>query len=321
MFGDRVGHSEREHGPEEEHRIRHFELRNGERVTCRYSVLKSKDSELGRCGQLVIEANGKTIDLRELAGVPVDFPIFFSKDENHISTGEGVDGGTVPTAGIVKMPDTFEQVAVILHEFGHIKQFDDSAYRSQHVGFVASKELARARDGLRLNSSEGILNALTIGTKRLHTISESMIRERFRPEFRVFLQQLDAVNVEGIRKDLQEIMKECIDLEERYSEKFEESGEFDEERYATEKRALADREKKLFLEIPKERILFFLTEPERTDERDATRRALIWIQYIGRALSLLSLADSSDEGAERLFLGLETYSFGCVQEPKEKGVG
>lgn len=81
--------------------------------------------------------------------------------------------------------------------------------------------------------------------------------------------------------------------------------------------AIEEGQLKVFENSLIEELLFFVSEPAMIRERDATRRALLWIREIGEQAALPSMANLEDEGGEDLLKSLSTYSVGCVSTKKD----
>ncbi len=315
MFGDRLERvPKRDPSPEQRIVTRIFELRDGEKIECVYTVLPPTEAgKPERLGRIILRKNGKEIDLRMLAGISQDIPILLTNErkDSVIYAREGNKRKVQHVS--VNEPVTFENIAVLLHELGHVAQTDEFDDPLQHVEIENIKLLKTlAYRTLELTSTK--LSLLRVAQDLFSRITVKDIRPRFLEEFFRLKSALESINILALEEKYQKVLHDKFLITEKYAEILNRTDELDKDVYLAELAKFRKHEEDIFIDIPLDRIRFFLAEPIRALERDATRRALIWMQEIGRQLGLSSLRDNSDQGSEWLFAGLETYTHNCVLE-------
>lgn len=210
----------------------------------------------------------------------------------------------------ISEPKTAEDFALLLHEVGHLAQNVDEDFllesgvnNTQYMRLIAGGQAAE--QGFRAFSY-----AWFNVRKVLLSIPRTAIRERFRDSFDGFLLKLPEIFT--LFDQFYELEGERCELEARRIDENGPASEIKDQETEREKeleqliRAVASK-------IPMQEIAFFLTEPIRHRERDATHRAVVWLKSFGEQLGIQSLQQLDDAGTRRLFVSLDSYNHGCVK--------
>jgi hypothetical protein len=297
-----------------------IELRDGSSFVCEYKVLAvpERGEPRRKITELVIVTDKGRFDVHEITGLPKDFPIFIAEDEKRCI----VRSENISEELRVGEPVSVIEIATILHEIGHYAQYEDVSF-SENMVLGEDQEVL---DGITraIRKKRGISFAAQLGDVRrvLEHLPLKNIRPRFRKKFLVFVSRLDEIDTLSDEIEEQAILladKIHDLLDEKETAKENGTYEMSKERFDRLDKEMEERENEIFNQPLIKELLFFVSEPERILERDATRRALTWLKEIGEKASLPSFAElEKEEGGEFLFEALSTYSFGCVSIEKNK---
>jgi hypothetical protein len=297
-----------------------IDYENGEHVRSTYTVRESivHGETMREILSLTISTEYGSIDLFKELGIadanPV-LPVRIMQKGGAYSQFFDRRGVRVGHELRVTEPNSPESLSLFLHETGHFAQYKDENFLNKSsLSDDEHKQLVKAGRAAR-NGFASFSHAWLDIEHVIPKISRELIRQRFRESFDRFLLNLSEVSV--LFDQFYELEGERCELE---ASRLKENGYL-----PLVKGQETEREKELLREIefltqrvPMQEILFFITEPIRYYERDATRRALLWMSEFGTKLRVSSLRDLSDAGSRQLFDSLDTYNHGCVNNADQE---
>lgn len=300
-----------ESGIGERARETNIEYEDGESLRCAYTVLVSRvGTELVQeMTSLKISTQHGEIDVFDLLNIGGSIPVHIVSGEARYVAFFDRSGKMVKQELRIPEPKTREDLALFLHEVGHFAQVSDHAFLSgARINNVDYMQLIKGGQAAKKGFSSFSYAWFDV-QKILPNIPRTAIRERFRRSFDEFMLRLP--QIQEMFDQFYELEGERCELE---GERMRENG------YAPLPPGQeSEREKELLrligelvLTIPMQEILFFLTEPIRHYERDATRRAVIWLKSFGEQLGISALSRLDDAGTRKLFESLDTYNHGCA---------
>jgi len=295
-----------------------IEYEGGELLRCTYSVVTSRVGAelLQEMKSFKISTDHGEIDLFEVLKIGDSIPVIIASGGPQYAAFFDRSGKMVKNELRIPEPKTPEDFAFFLHEVGHFTQVADETFlpgaRINNVDYMQLIKGGQAAKKSFSSFSYAWFDVQNI----LPNIPRTAIRERFRTTFDRFLLKLPQIH---------EMFDQFYELEGERSEL--EGDRMRENGYAPLPPGQeSEREKELLrlieeliLTIPMQEILFFLTEPVRHYERDATRRAVVWLKSFGEHLKIAALSRLDDAGTEQLFSSLDTYNHGCVKGVIAKG--
>lgn len=297
-----------------------IEYEGGESLRCTYTVNTSRvRTELVQeMTSFTISTDQGEIDLFEVLKIKGAISVkIVARGDSEFVQMVNRDGDVMRYELRIPEPKTPEDFALFLHEVGHFAQNMDEDSSSERR--MNQKEYMRLIKGGQEVAKKGF-NGLSHEWSRVHNIfpriPRTVIRKRFQASFDRFVSELPQLDelfgrfyeLEVERSDLEGIrlMKDSdlLSPANQASEREKELSRLIDELIPT---------------IPIQEILFFLTEPIRHYERDATRRAVVWLKSFGEHLKISALSRLDDVGTRHLFSNLDTYSHGCVKGVIDEG--
>ena len=303
--------------PKIEKREAKIELRDGRSFLCK-CVIEKGEEKPGQekrpdrlIGIILVNESGR-IDLREMTGLPNEFPVFESEQYRPCL----VMGAEIGEEEIhVKPLLNIENLAIFLHEAGHYVQYKDEEFL-RHLLDGKDKNFLEETSGAVEREDWLLLAKQWPKTKEIFlTMSLKNIRRRFHSSFLDF--QRDLLRLDGLFEEYLGLDNAFWELQKELQEAYDQDPNVDTGKFEELEVKNRGRQKAIVAELPIERIKFFLYEPTRIKELDATRRAIIWLRKIGRELQLNELKQRDNQGTEALLdKFLPTYSTGCIEKNK-----
>lgn len=303
----------RERSTAERDVVTQINYENGERLSCKYSIRESlmRGKTVREMLSFTVSTQHGEIDIFERLGISGVVPVkIVPIGESEYASFFDQDGELVSRELLIPEPNNPESLAIFFHEAGHFSQEDDSGFLpGSRIGHLDYMNLIAAGQAAE-KSFENFSYAWFDVRKCLPKIPRGAIRKRFVKRFDDFLLQLPIINTFFDRYYELECERSELEAHRMNGDHY---GHLLADQEAEREKDLLRMISIIISNIPMQEILFFITEPIRYYERDATLRAVSELKKLGDELQVTTLSRLNDVGTKQLFLSLDTYSHGCVK--------